>query len=64
MPSPDPIELLEQKLEEHQVALQKSINLYNQGLLDAATHVEHKINLKSLIDRYTYAIYILKEKKR
>ena len=39
MATPDPVELLEQKLEEHQVALQKSINLYNQGLIDASTHV-------------------------
>jgi hypothetical protein len=64
MASPDPIQLLEEELDEHKRALDKSIKLYESGDLEAEVHVIHKERLKKLIDNYTYAIYILKEKKR
>lgn len=60
MPSPDPLQLLEETLNEHEVSLQKSINLYKQGLIDAETHVTHKTNLTRLIDNYKEAIKLLK----
>jgi hypothetical protein len=59
MTSLNPIPLLERELEENEKALQKSIKLYNEGLIDAETHLTHKINLRKLIDNYKYAIYIL-----
>lgn len=60
MTAPDPIHLLEKELSTHEVSLQKSINLYQQGHIDAATHVLHKENLTRLIADYKHAIYLLK----
>jgi hypothetical protein len=60
MPSPNPLQLLEATLNEHEVSLQKSINLYKQGLIDAETHLIHRENLTKLITNYTEAIKILK----
>jgi hypothetical protein len=57
-----PLQLLKTTLEEHEVSLQKSINLYNQKLIDEETHLTHKQNLKKLIEAYQYAIYILEQK--
>lgn len=60
MSSPDPLQLLEETLNEHEVSLQKSINLYKQGLIDPSTHLTHKTNLTRLIANYTEAIKLLK----
>jgi hypothetical protein len=61
MTSLNPIALLERELVENEKALQKSIDLYQKGKIDAETHLTHKINLRKLIDNYTYAIYLLKK---
>jgi hypothetical protein len=60
MSTPDPIKLLEKKLEEHEVALHKSKGLYDLELIDAAVHLMHKENLSRLIADYKQAIYLLK----
>jgi hypothetical protein len=60
MSSPNPLQLLEATLNEHEVSLQKSINLYKQGLIDAGIHLIHRENLTKLITNYTDAIKILK----
>ena len=61
MASLDPIQLLEKILNEHEIALTKSINSYKMGLIDDKTHIIYKENLRSLIDKYKYAIQILKK---
>lgn len=61
MPTPDPITLLKQTLNDHEIALAKSINLFNIGQIDKDTHETHKKNLKCLIEQYTYAIYKLEK---
>ena len=59
MKQPDPLELLQQKLKEYEGDLQKSIDLYNKGEIDAATHLMHKENLQALIRKYRQATLIL-----
>ena len=61
MLSPDPITLLKETLNDHEISLLKSINLYNNGLIEKSVHDVHKKNLQSLIDQYKYAIYKLEK---
>jgi hypothetical protein len=61
MASPAPIDLLKTELEEHEKALQKSINLFKYGHITDKEHSIHKQNLTTLIDQYKMAIYKLEK---
>ena len=64
MPSPNPIDLLKTELEDHEKALQKSINLYKYGHITAEQHLTHKTNLTALITDYKEAINLLERHQK
>jgi len=60
MSSFTPMKLLEKELKDNERALEKSISMYNKGVIDCETHLLHKENLIKLITLYKEAINLLK----
>ena len=54
-----PIELLKEKLNEWEKALQKSFIIFKEGGIDSTLHETHKKNLEPKIFQYKQAINIL-----
>jgi hypothetical protein len=64
MASLTPIELLEKEFDENKKALNKSYKLFENSLIDSATHLKHKERLGKLISAYEYSLYLLKQNIR
>ena len=56
-----PVDVLQVKLEEYELALLKSKTLYKVNSISEKQHREHEKNLIPKIDAYRYAIRILNE---
>jgi len=56
-----PLELVAKEKNEHERALEKSVEMYENGVIDKETHETHKRNLTKIIAEYTVALNKLLE---